>query len=326
MLKFLLKRILLFIPVILGVLFIVFTINFFTPADPVYAIMGMNITQEQYDAKYEDLGLGDPFLVRFFNYLRDILTGFDLGTSYQNKRPVTQQILERCAATLKLGLIGIGITVLLGVPIGIISAVRQYSVLDTSVTTLSLFFASMPNFWLALMMIILFSLVLKWLPATGIATWKHWILPCLTLGLGPIATVTRMTRSSMLDVIRQDYIRTALSKGLTELETIWGHALKNALIPVVTSVGYMASMIMGGAVVIEAVFSFPGLGGLMMIAITSADYPLILGSVFFVSLSVCVINLVVDLIYGFIDPRIRAQYSAGGKTRKAPAQEKQVVL
>lgn len=313
MIRFVLKRLLLFVPVTLGVLLIVFTINYFTPSDPVYSILGINVSQELYDAKYEELGLGEPFLTRFVNYIWGIVTRFDLGESFTNKRPVGPQIIERFPTTLRLGLTGLSITVIIGIPIGIISAIRQYSILDNSVTSVSLFFASMPNFWLGLMLILLFSLRLKWLPATGIMTWKHWILPSLTLGLGPVATVVRMTRSSMLDVIRQDYIRTAHAKGLTEMETIWSHAIRNALIPVVTAVGFMASMIMGGAVVIEAVFAIPGVGGLMMSAISNADYPLILGSVFFVSLSVCIINLLVDLVYAIIDPRIKAQYQAGKK-------------
>ena len=313
MIWFVLKRILLFVPVTLGVLFIVFTINNFTPSDPVYSILGLNISQEQYDAKYEELRLGDPFFTRFFNYILGIVTRFDLGDSFSNKRPVAPQIVERLPTTLRLGLTGLSITVIIGIPIGIISAVRQYSILDNSVTSVSLFLASMPNFWLGLMLILIFSLRLKWLPATGIMTWRHWILPSLTLGLGPVATVVRMTRSSMLDVIRQDYIRSANAKGLTEMETIWSHAIRNALIPVITAVGFMASMIMGGAVVIEAVFAIPGVGGLLMSAISNADYPLIMGSVFFVSVSVCIINLLVDLIYAAIDPRIKAQYQARKK-------------
>lgn len=318
MVKFVLKRILLFIPVLLGVMLVVFTINHLTPADPVYSIMGYNITQEQYDVKYEQLGLDQPFFVQFFNYLKGIVTEFDLGTSYQNKRAVAVQIGERLGVTVQLGVIGLAITVLLGIPFGIISATKQNSPLDYTVTVASLFFASMPNFWLALMLIILLSLNLGWLPATGIHSWKGWIMPCLTLGMTPLAAVTRMTRSSMLEVIRQDYIRTAYAKGLTEKEVIWRHALKNAMIPVVTTVGYMASMIFGGAVVIESIFSIPGLGMLMQTAITNADYPVVLGSVFVVSFFVCVINLLVDLLYGFLDPRIKAQYT-GGKKKKRQA-------
>ena len=315
MFKFIAKRVLLFIPVLLGVLLVVFTINHFTPADPVYSIMGYSITQEQYDAKYEQLGLDEPFFVQFFNYVKGVVTRFDLGTSYQNKRAVADQIGERLGVTIKLGFIGLAITVLLGIPFGIISATKQNSPLDYTVTVASLFFASMPNFWLALMLIIILSLNLGWLPATGIHNWKGWIMPCITLGMTPLAAVTRMTRSSMLEVIRQDYIRTAYAKGLTEREVIWKHALKNAMIPVITTIGYMASMIFGGAVVIESIFSIPGLGMLMQTAITNADYPIVLGSVLVVSFFVCVINLLVDLLYGFLDPRIKAQYTAGSKKK-----------
>ena len=325
MFKFIAKRVLLFVPVLLGVLLVVFTINYFTPADPVYSIMGYSITQEQYDAKYEQLGLDDPFFVQFFNYLKGIVTEFDLGTSYQNKRAVATQIGERLGVTIKLGVIGLAITVLIGIPCGIIAATKQNSPLDYTVSVFSLFLASMPNFWLALMLIIILSLNLGWLPATGINSWKGWVMPCITLGVTPLAGVTRMTRSSMLEVIRQDYIRTAYAKGLTEREVIWRHALKNAMIPVVTVVGQMASMIFGGAVVIESIFSIPGLGMLMQTAITNADYPVVLGSVLVVSFFVCVINLLVDLLYGFLDPRIKAQYTGGKKSKHRAASEEKGV-
>lgn len=308
MIRFILKRLLFFIPVLLGVLLIVFTINHFSPADPVYSVLGINITPEQYAIEKEKMGLEKPFLVQYAEYVGQVVTKLDLGVSYVNKRPVIDQILERCPATLKLGAISILITIVFGIPFGIISAIRQYSAVDYTVTVGALFFASMPNFWLGLMLVIIFALKLGWFPATGIATWENWVLPCLALGLAPISTVARMTRSSMLEVVRQDYIRTAHSKGLTESRVIWKHALKNALIPVITVIGFMASMILAGSVVIEAIFGIPGLGMLMMTAISSVDYPLIMGTVLFISVSVCLINLVIDVIYGFVDPRIKAQY------------------
>ncbi len=278
----------------------------------------MNISQEDYDAKYEELGLDEPFFTQFFNYVKGIVTELDLGTSYTNKRPVMDQILERCPKTLALGAIGMLITIVIGIPCGIISATKQRSALDYSVTGVSLFFASVPNFWLALMLVILFAQELKWLPASAryLDDWKSWILPCLTLGLGPLANVTRITRSSMLDVIRQDYIRTARAKGLTERQIIFKHALRNAMIPVITVIGFMLSMIMGGSAVIEGIFSFPGIGAMLMTAIATADYPLILGTIVFISLFVCIINLLVDILYGFIDPRIKAQYLSGKKRKK----------
>lgn len=319
MFRFILKRVLLFIPTVLGVLFIVFTINQITPSDPVYATYGTNITQEQYEQRKEEMGLNKPFIVQYVDYVINACK-LDLGTSYANKRPVMDQILERAPKTLLLGALGISLTVIIGIFCGIVSATKQKSALDYILTTISLIFASMPNFWLGLMLIIVFSQMLGWLPATGIRTWTGWILPVVTLGLGPLANITRITRSSMLDVIRQDYIRTARSKGLTERQIIYKHALRNALIPVVTVIGFMMSMIMGGSAVVEGIFSFPGIGMMLMSAINQADFPLIQGSVVFISLFVCVVNLAVDILYGFIDPRIKAQYVSVKKVKKTVSQ------
>lgn len=324
MAKFIIKRVLWMVPVLLGVLIIVFTINYFTPGDPVLALLGNSYTQEQYDAKAAELGLDQPYFAQLFNYIKGVVTEFDLGTSYQSKRAVSTEILARFPVTLKLGIIGVLITAIIGIPFGIISATHQYSPLDYTVTTVSLFFASMPNFWMALMLVLLFSLTLKWFPATGLGTWKGWVLPALALGLSPIASVTRQTRSSMLEVIRQDYIKTARAKGLSERKVVYKHALKNALIPVVTVIGMQISLIMAGSVIIENIFSIPGVGSLLMSAINSKDYPVIQGTVLMLSACICLMNLLVDLIYGFIDPRIMALYSAGGK-RKAKSKKSEAV-
>ncbi len=324
MAKFIIKRILWMIPIMLGVLLIVFTITHFTPGDPVVALLGSNYTQEQYDMKEAELGLDKPFPVQFLNYVKGVVTEFDLGTSYQTNRAVRDELFDRFPTTLALGVIGVVITVLVGVPFGIISATKQYSPLDYGVTTVALFFASMPNFWMALMMIILFSLQLKLFPATGLENWKSWVLPALALGLSPVATVTRMTRSSMLDVIRQDYIRTARAKGLSEGTIIRKHALKNGLIPVITVVGMQMSTIVAGSVIIENIFAIPGIGSLLMSAINAKNYPVIQGGVLLLSLSVCVMNLLVDLLYAFVDPRIRAQYTSGGRKKKQASAKKEV--
>ena len=316
MLRYVLKRILLMIPILLGVIFIVFAINHFMPGDPVIALLGTNYTQEQYDAKEAELGLDKPFMEQFVVYVRDVVTKLDLGTSYQTNRSVSKEILERFPITMELGLLGILVTIVIGVPFGIISATKQYSALDYGVTMVSLFVASIPGFWLALMAIIVFSYKLNWLPASGLFTWKHWILPVLTQGLSPVATITRMTRSSMLDVIRQDYIRTARAKGLSESVVIRRHALKNALIPVLTVIGMQLGIIVAGSVVTEAIFSINGTGQLLMTAISAKNYPVINGVVLFLSVSISLMNLLVDLIYGFIDPRIMAQYSGGSKKKK----------
>lgn len=317
MFRYIVKRLLLMIPVLIGVIFIVFTINRMTPGDPVQAMLGPSYTQEQYDITKERLGLDDPYFVQLFNYYKGIVTKFDLGTSYRTGRAVTTEIAKRFAPTIKLGLIGVLITVIIGVPAGIVSATRQYSLVDYGVTLTSMFFAAVPSFWLALMLMLVFSAKLGWLPASGIEGWKSWIMPCLAVGLQPVAVVARMTRSSMLEVIRQDYIRMARSKGVTERAVIWAHALKNALIPVITMIGVQIGQIIGGAVVVEAIFSIPGMGNLMMTAINNRDYPIVQGSVLVLSMSICLMNLLVDIVYGFVDPRIMAQYkrAVGGKNK-----------
>ena len=307
MLKFIVKRVLLMIPILFGVIFIVFTINRLTPGDPTLTILGADAQPAEYEALREELGLNDPFFVQFFNYVKGIVTEFDLGTSYTTRQSVTNEILGRFPTTLLLGVLGVCITVCIGIPFGVISATKQGSVLDYIVTFVSLFFASMPSFWLALMMMLLFSLKLKWLPASGLDTWLGFIMPCLSLGLSPVATVTRLTRSSMLEVIRADYIRTARAKGIAEHAVIVRHALRNALIPVITNVGIQLGHIMAGSVVIESIFGIAGIGTLMVNAINMKNYPVVQGCVLFLSISVCVINLIVDLIYSVVDPRIKAQ-------------------
>ena len=322
MIRFILRRMLLMIPVLLGVMFIVFTINYFGPGDPVAALLGGNYTQEQYDAKEKELGLDQPYAVQFVNYIKGIVTELDLGTSYQTRRAVRDEILDRFPTTLLLGMLGVALTVVVGIPFGIISATKQYSILDYIVTIVSLIFASIPSFWMAMMFQLGLSYNLGWFPATYAAgSAVSMVMPVLTLGLSPVATVTRITRSSMLDVVRQDYIRTARAKGLSERQVIWKHALKNALIPVITVVGMQIGMIMAGSVVVEAIFNIPGLGSLMMTAINNKDYPVIQGSVLFISLFVSLMNLLVDLIYGFVDPRIKAQY--GSRKKKQPHKAEQ---
>jgi peptide/nickel transport system permease protein len=318
--KFILRRLWLMIPVLFGVILIVFCINQIS-GDPVAALLPADATQEQYEAKKAELGLDKPLPVQFFNYLKGLVTEFDLGISYQTKRPVKDEVMERYPVSVKLAVISIIISVVIGVPFGIISATKQYSVIDYIVTVIAMFFASMPPFWLGLMAIIIFSLNLGWFPASGLASWKHWILPSLTLGLSPVAVICRTTRSSMLDVIRQDYIRTARAKGLGEVTVIRKHALRNALIPVVTVVGLQMGFIVGGAMVVEAVFSIPGLGSLMMTAITQKNFPVVQGSVLILAITVCFLNLIVDILYAYIDPRIKAQYAGDRGKRKRKKEE-----
>ena len=307
------------IPTILGVLLIIFTINELMPGDPAMARLGTNYTEEAYQEMREEMGLNRPFVTRYVDYVVGFFSRLDLGESYSSQRPVKTLILERIWVSIKLGLMGSAITIIFGVLIGVISAVKQYSVLDYAITVLATFFASMPGFWLALMGIIVFSQELQWLPAAGLYSWKHYIMPVICIGITPIALVVRMTRTSMLDVIRQDYIRTARAKGLKERTVIYKHALRNALIPVITVIGMQLTSIFGGSIIVESIYSIPGMGVLLLTAINSRDFTTIQGTVLVLSLAVCVINLLVDIAYALADPRIKAQYVRGKKTKAPPA-------
>lgn len=321
MTKYIIKRVLWMIPIILGVLFIVFFISYMTPGDAASASLGTNYTPEAYAAKAHELGIDKPFFVQFLDYIYNLVTKGNLGTSYTYGHSVSAEIAARFGITLKIGLLGVLVTVVVSLPIGILSATKQNSVLDYIVTFISMIFAAMPGFWIAMMMMLLFALRLHWLPATGVDSYKGYIMPVLCNAFTSIAVVTRMLRSSMLEVIRQDYIRTARAKGLSEGAIIKDHALKNAMMPVITIIGMQVSMIMGGSVIIETIFNIPGLGLYLMNGISGRDYPVICGCVLVISVCVCMMNLVVDLIYAFIDPRVKAQYTGGKKKGKKKASE-----
>jgi peptide/nickel transport system permease protein len=305
MLKYIIKSILLIIPTMFGVLLIVFTINYFTPGDPVAIYYDYNYTQEQYDAKAAEWGLDQPYAVQLGRYVKNIVTKFDFGYSYYSGKSVMSEIKTRFPVSLSLGALALALTVIIGIPFGIISATRQYSKLDYTVTFISLFFAAVPGFWLSMMLILIFSQQLGWLPASGLTNWKCYIIPVIASSAQYVASVTRQTRSSMLDVIRQDYIRTARAKGLSERDVIRKHALRNALIPVITLVGMQAGALIAGSAIIEAIHSFPGMGSLMMTAINNKDYNTIQTVVLILSGIVCLLNVGVDIIYALIDPRVR---------------------
>ncbi|MBR0130972.1 MAG: ABC transporter permease, partial [Firmicutes bacterium] len=271
MAKYILKSALMVIPTMLCVAFIVFTINHFTPGDPVEMYFGFEYTEEQYAEKAAEWGLDQPFFTQFFNYIKNIVTRFDFGYSYTSGKSVMSELAARLPIPIRLALVSMALSVLIGVPFGIISATKQYSVLDYSVTFTSLFFAAVPGFWLSMMLILIFSGKLGWLPASGLDNWKSYILPVVAIAAPHIAGITRQTRSSMLEVVRQDYIRTARAKGLSENQVILRHALRNALLPVVTLVGLQAGAIVTGSAVVEAIHSFPGMGALMLTAINSKD-------------------------------------------------------
>lgn len=306
--RFILKRLLLLIPVLLGVSLLVFAIMSFTPGDPAQLILGENAPPEAVAELREEMGLNDPFVLRYARFVGDAVTG-DLGRSYTSGRDVFDEIFSRFPNTLILAALGVIIAVIIGIPIGIISATRQYSMIDSGSMIFALLGVSMPNFWLGLMLILLFSVNLGWVPSGGYSDWSSLIMPAITLGTGSAAIITRMTRSSMLEVIRQDYIRTARAKGVAENVVINRHALKNALIPVITVIGLQFGYLLGGAVLTETVFSWPGVGRMMVDAIRQKDAPTVLGTVVFLATTFSLVNLFVDLLYGFVDPRIKSQYA-----------------
>ncbi|MBR6206459.1 MAG: ABC transporter permease [Oscillospiraceae bacterium] len=314
--RYIIKRLLWMIPVILGVLVIVFTISYFTPGDPAMSMLGTNYTEESYVALREKLGLDKPFLVQLWNYLWGLISRGDLGTSYIGSVPVATEVVHRFPITFKLGIMSVIVTTVIGVPLGILSATKQYSVADYTVTSFALIIAAIPNYVFALLGLLLFAVKLGWLPVSGVDSWKSWVMPVAANSFGFIAVIVRMTRTSMLEVIRSDYIRTARSKGLRERLVIWKHAFPNALIPIVTVIGTQLSFIMAGSIIVETIFSIPGMGTYIMTGINSRDYPIINGTVLLLSLCICGMNLIVDIAYAFIDPRIKAQYESGRKRVK----------
>jgi peptide/nickel transport system permease protein len=296
------------IPVLVGVSLAIFSLMYFAPGNPADIILGDLATPEDKAMFRKEHGLDDPFITQYFYYVKGIVTQGNLGTSYVTKQPVTVEILQRFPTTCKLAGLSIFLAVVIGVSAGIVSATRQYSFFDNVCTFFSMIGVSMPNFWQGMMLIILFSVVLKWLPPSGFSTPKHWILPAVTIGTSSAANIMRMTRSSMLEVIRQDYIRTARAKGESERAVIWGHALKNALIPIITVIGLSFGRLLGGAVLTESIFSIAGLGKLMVDAIRVKNIPMVQGGVLFIAFVMVLLNLVVDVLYAYVDPRIRSQY------------------
>ena len=267
------KRLLMMIFVVLGVIVLIFTLLYFTPGDPARQILGPQADEVAVLALREELGLNDSFIVRLGHYVFNCFAKFDLGTSYRTKLPVMQEILNRFPVTMTLGLLGLILSVIIGISLGIVSAVKQYTLLDQVGNFVAVIGAAMPQFWFGLELSLLFALKWKILPATGYAGPKYFILPVLTLGLAGAAGFFRITRSSVLEVIRMDFIRTARSKGQSESIVILHHALKNALIPIITTIGSHLGAIIAGSVLIESIFAIPGLGSFMLIAINNRGLP-----------------------------------------------------
>ncbi|MCI8439157.1 MAG: ABC transporter permease [Oscillospiraceae bacterium] len=308
MVKYIAKRVLMMIPVLLGVILLVFFIMNLASGNAVLLILGENATEEAVAVKTRELGLDRPILVRYAAYVADLVRG-DMGTSYFSSRSVAEEVLSRFPATLKLAVVSAIISTLLAIPLGIFAAVRQNTLFDNFSMILSLVGNSMPAFWLALMLMMLFAEKLGWLPAQGMNNgWRSYVLPAVSIGFINMAAIARTTRSTMLETVRQDYIRTARAKGVDEEAVVMDHAFPNALIPTITVIGVQFGNLLGGAILVETVFAWPGLGRLMVQSVNNRDVPLVLGCIVILSISYSVVNLLVDLVYGFVDPRVRSMY------------------
>jgi len=306
--RFILKRLIMLIPVLFGVALIVYFIMDLTPGDPAVIIAGEDATPEQREAIREELGLNDPFIVRYGRYMFNLFRG-DMGRSMLSKVDVFPTYFQKLPASLALAFGSIIVALLLSIPLGVLSATHQNTWVDTLCTIIGMLGMSMPNFWLGMMLIIAFSNKLGWFPSGGFDGFKSLILPSITEGVFLLALIMRNTRSSMLDVIRQDYIVTAKAKGVNRRGIIWHHAFRNALIPIITVAGMNFAYVLCGPVLTETVFSWPGVGRLVYDGITKTDTQLVTGCLILSCMFVSVINLVVDIIYAFVDPRIKAQYS-----------------
>lgn len=312
MAAFIVRRLLQTVVVLFVVSFIAFLLLHLIPGDPVVTMLGQEASQEQVDALRKELGLNRPFIVQYVNWLANVVRG-DFGKSIIYRENVTDLILSRLPITFHLGLIALVLSTCVSIPAGVISAVRRGGLLDSFISVSANLGMAVPLFWLGILGVYFFSLKLDWLPVQGYTSpfsdfWmntKQIIMPSICLAVVPLASLTRQTRSSMLEVVRQDYIRTARSKGLKERTIITGHALKNAIIPVITLLGIQLRNLVGGSVLVETVFNIPGIGRLMVRAVFDKDFLIVQGCIVMIALVVALANLLVDISYGYVDPRIR---------------------
>jgi len=308
MYKYILRRFLsMFLVLIVTIVFIC-TLMYFVPGDPAKVMLGQSATKEAIAALHEQYHLDDPYLKTLGRYLLGLLRG-DMGISFKSKASVISELASRYPTTLILSFGSTLFGLIVGVVAGVISAVKQYSALDRIFTMISLFGASAPSFWIAMMLVLIFSVRLGWLPPTGSYGVKYWILPIFTMGLQCSASIMRMTRSSMLEVIRQDYVRTARAKGQTEFKVIVNHALRNALIPILTTTGIKLCGFLGGSVLCESVFALPGIGKYILDSVSYQDFNVVQGGTILICLNCVLITFVVDMLYGLVDPRIKSTYA-----------------
>lgn len=309
------------IPTLIGISLIVLILIDLTPGDPARMMLGAAATEEQVNELREELGLNKSFLSRWGNYIVGIVHG-DFGTSIMTKRPVFNEMIERFKYTLVLVIFGTVFSALVGIPVGVFAATNQRNWKDSTAIFLSLVAVSMPSFWFALLLIRFFGVKLQILPISGVDTWTGWILPCLTMAIGLIAMIARQMRSDMLEVLRQDYITTARSKGLSEKVVVFRHALKNAMIPVIMVIGGVFGSSLGGSLITEVIFSIPGLGDYIMTGLNNRDYPVIQSGILIISGLFAVIILVVDIVFALVDPRIRSQYMKKRRRKEGNEHEK----
>ncbi|MCI8809605.1 MAG: ABC transporter permease [Oscillibacter sp.] len=309
MYRYVMKRILFLIPTILGVIFIIYFVLNLTPGNPGRSILGVSAPQEAVDQLNEELGYNDPLIVKYYKYIKSLVVDHSFGTSYFTKQSVMDEVLPRFWVTLKLAIIGIVISTLIGVPLGILTAVKQYSVWDYLPSMIAFLLAAVPAFVLGMALLLIFSLKLNILPSYGLDSWECYIMPSLCMAIPITAFNVRFTKSSMLESIRADYIDTARAKGAKEKTVIWKHALKNALLPVVTNIGLNMGGLIMGAVVAERLFSVPGIGALIVDRINYRDEPVIIACTIVIAITFTIIMLIVDIVYAFIDPRIKAKYT-----------------
>lgn len=314
--KYILKRILLIIPIVLCVTTIVFSIMYLAPGDASDLVAGATATEAEREEIRESMGLNDPYLVQLGRYMYRAFVKFDLGTSMVNKTSIAKDLGQRFPYSIRLAIISIVLALGAGIPLGIYSALHQNKLGDRIAVVVAMLGVSIPHFWLALMLVLLFTVKLGWLPAYGVGGWQYWVMPIIASGLGGIATMARQTRSSMLDVINSDYIVTARAKGLSEKQIVLRHALPNALLPIITVAGMNFGGSLGGGLILEQIFTIPGVGYYLTTGISARDNNAVMGGVLILSMAFCVIMLLTDLIQAFVDPRIRAQYSGNVKRRK----------
>lgn len=292
------------IPVLVFMTIVVFSIFYFAPGDPVSRIAGPNVTPEVYESIKRKYGLDQPYIVQYWRFMKSVIEG-DLGISILQERPVIEMIKERMPVTLEIGFLGFLITFVIAVPAGVIAAVKKNTFVDYLCMSGSLLGIAIPTFWFGMLLMYFFSYKLRWFPISGYGTIKHLILPSFAIGLTNAAITARMVRSSMLEVLKQDYVRTARSKGLLEKIVIYRHALKNAMIPIITLMGLRLGWIIGGSVALEIIFSIPGIGRLMVDAILARDFPVVQGAMLVLTSSIIFANILADVLYAVVDPRIR---------------------